>query len=1051
MKIKSFKPKFIQNTQAPQRGQFNVAVPQANVSVPQRAVSGHDVVRIISLGGVGNVQRNMFVYEYRDDIIIIDCGVSFPEEDMPGVDLVIPDISYLKDKKSKIRGILISHGHDDHIGGLPYIWPELDVPIYTQKLTAGFIKSKFDEHKLPKDKIHALTIDDKVKLGAFEASFYAVTHSVPDSTGIVLRTPIGTLIHQSDFKIDWTPVSGSVPDVGRIAQVGNEGVLFMSIDSLRVEKKGYTLSERAIEQTFKEFEETTKGKLMITTTSSNITRIQQAVNVAAKSGRKLALSGRSVESNFQVARDLGYLDVPAGLVIAQDEVKRFPDEKLMIIIAGSQGQPGSALSRVANFDHKYIQAKKDDTVIFSADPIPGSEVDQYALIDKLTQIGCRVYYSAMDSDLHVSVLPNTEVLVRDQEGRVKLEEIQNVDDNLEAYSFDRKYCMSSWRKAKKIEHNYSGQVYKITTKSGRSVEVTRGHSLFALQNCQINEIKSENLEIGDCLVIPKSLPDLELSQTIDFRTWMPKQKGYSQRDGFIYYCNVCIGPTELNVDQDFCRLLGYYLAEGSAPRHLSIVLNTQEQDLADEIKGLVSKLFKCSLRTEVRGNAQEITFGTPFLGKVFKGWFGQNATIKKIPDFTLRASEQAKLAFLGAYINGDGGIDKGNRHARIRIKTSSKKLASDLLYLFSSVGIIARFDHIQHNPSRMVGKYELRPTLSYVIRIQDKSYIQKLLPYLSEKFQTFFASYINSKNRRQNAQVFAPEALPIKELNLLDETHPKPNTTLAAIYNTLAKRSQLPQNFINRQIIERDAQIIGNPLIYYLSGDLLFDPIKKIEVSEYEGVVYDLSVPGPENFLGGFGGIFLHNSGHASQEEIKLMVNLAKPKYILPIGGTFRNIRGFQDMAVGLGYKPDQIMMTRDGDVIELGRNFYRIENSVNISNVYVDGLGVGDVGSIVLRDRQLMSEEGIVMVIVPLDIQHNRLVGSPEMISRGFVFEKASEELLEFGLEIVKNLIAEHTKPGSQAWDWKYLRAQIETNLEKFFYQETNRRPLILPVVVNL
>jgi ribonuclease J len=600
-KMRSFRPKKINSVLKPQvtganSGTENGFLKKATNFVTELRGSGgnHDVIKIISLGGVGNVQRNMFVYEYRNDIVLIDCGVGFPEEDMPGVDLVLPDISYLRDKKEKIRGIILSHGHDDHIGGLPYLWPELNVPIYTQKLTAGFIRSKFVEHKIPTDKIHALGIDETIRLGVFEISFYAVTHSVPDTTGIVMRTPIGILVHQSDFKIDWTPVSGSVPDVQTMARVGAEGVLYMTIDCLGVERAGYTLSEQRIEPEFEEVERNTKGRVLITTTSSNITRLQQAINVAAKSGRKVALVGRSMENNFQTARDLGYLDVPPGMVIAPDAVKRFPPEKLMILIAGSQGQPGSALSRVANFDHRFITASKGDSVVFSADPIPGSEVNQNTLIDKLNQIGCKVYYSALDSDLHVS--------------------------------------------------------------------------------------------------------------------------------------------------------------------------------------------------------------------------------------------------------------------------------------------------------------------------------------------------------------------------------------------------------------------------------------------------------------------------GHASREEIKLLVELFKPKIIMPIGGSFKNTKAFQEVAVELGYDEKNIILVRnDGDVVELSRGGFRIDQKIEIYNVYVDGLGVGDVGSIVLRDRQVMSEEGIVMVVIPLNKQHNQLVGKCEIVTRGFVFEQESQELIDRALSMVNQIVAEHVGRNAQGWDWKYLRTQIENNLEKYFYQETNRKPLILPTVINL
>ena len=359
-------------------------------------------LKVIPLGGVGDVTKNMYVYEYGDDIVIVDCGVGFPDDAMPGVDLVIPDISYLRDKKAKIRGILITHGHDDHIGGLPYIWPELDVPIYTQKLTAGFIRNKFIEHNLPKEKIVEVKIDQTLKLGVFDVSFYIVSHSIPDSTGIVLRTPVGTIIHQADFKIDWTPVSGQVTDVGQVAKLGSEGVNLLLIDCLRVDKPGFNKSEKSIEDSFEKASLETTGKLLITMTSSNVSRMQQAINVAQKLGRKVAVVGRSFENNFQVSRDLGYLHVPPGIIIAPDTIGSFAPKNVLVLIAGSQGQPSSSLVRAANEEHKQIKLKDGDSVVFSADPIPSTESAQNALIDALTRIGVNVYYSAITSDLHIS-------------------------------------------------------------------------------------------------------------------------------------------------------------------------------------------------------------------------------------------------------------------------------------------------------------------------------------------------------------------------------------------------------------------------------------------------------------------------------------------------------------------------------------------------------------------------------------------------------------------------------------------------------------------------
>jgi ribonuclease J len=563
--IKSFKPKFVP------------------------AQKGGQNIKIIPLGGVGDVTKNMYAYEYGNDILVIDCGVSFPDTEMRGVDLVIPDINYLRDKKNKVKAILITHGHDDHYGALPYIWPELNVPIYSQKLTCGLIKRKFEEHKLPKDKIKELKITDRLDLGAFKVSFYQVSHSVPDSTGIVLETPVGVIIHQSDFKIDWTPVNGQKTDVGRVAELGNKGVLMMAIDCLRSDRPGYTLSEKRIEPNFAKIEEETQGKLLITLITSNITRIQQALNVAVRSGRKVCLVGRSMENNFQVARDLGYLDVPPGLIIAQEEVKRFAPEKLMIIISGAFGQPGSALSRVSNGEHKFIQLSKQDTVLVSADPMPSTEEAQGVLIDNLSRFGCKVFYSASDPNLHVS--------------------------------------------------------------------------------------------------------------------------------------------------------------------------------------------------------------------------------------------------------------------------------------------------------------------------------------------------------------------------------------------------------------------------------------------------------------------------GHAASEELKLMINLAKPKFLMPIGGGFKHIRAFSQMCQDLGYKENQIVTLTEVQPIELSQDKFKILPPIPSQNIYVDGLGVGDVGSIVLRDRQHMSEEGIVVVVVTVDPGNGKIAGDPDLITRGFVFGDEANDLLDAGKEIVKSIFIDHHEG---RLDPRYVRNEIENHLQRFFYEETKRRPLILTVVVE-
>lgn len=553
-------------------------------------LSNNQTLKLIPLGGVGDVTKNMYVYEYGNDIIIIDCGVGFPDEGMPGVDLVIPDISYLRDKKEKIRAILITHGHEDHIGSLPYLWPELQVPIYTQRLTAGFIKNKFTEHNLPKNKIFEVKIDEKLTLGAFKVSFYQVSHSIPDSMGIVLETPVGTIIHQADFKIDWTPVSGQVTDVGAVAALGKQGVLLMMIDCLRVEKPGFNKSEKSIEATFEKAALETPGKLLITMTSSNVSRMQQAINVAGRQSRKVAMVGRSMEKNFQVARDLGYLHIPPGLIIAADEINSFSPNKLLLLVAGSQGQPGSSLARIANDDHKLVKLKERDSVIFSADPIPSTESAQSALIDSLSRLGVNVYYSAVNSDLHVS--------------------------------------------------------------------------------------------------------------------------------------------------------------------------------------------------------------------------------------------------------------------------------------------------------------------------------------------------------------------------------------------------------------------------------------------------------------------------GHAALEELRLMINLAKPKFLFPIGGTFKHMKAFANMAQDLGYAKDHVVDAEDGDILEIKKETVKLTGSIDVQNVYVDGLGVGDVGHIILRDRQKMNEEGVVVVVVSVDQHTGKLASDVDIISRGFVFEEMAKDILDQAKDVVKDALEKHSHKSS---DFRFVRKIIEEGLEKFFNETTERRPLILPVVVEI
>ncbi len=366
----------------------------------QRQASFGGKVRVLSLGGM-EVNRNMYVYETERDIIIVDCGIAFPDENMPGIDLIIPDITYLLDKKDKIRGIFLTHGHEDHRGSLPYILPELpSIPVYGTKLTIGLAKHKCEEAGLKVDFREGL-YGQPIGAGDFKVEFVHVTHSIPDAANLIITTPAGVIYHGSDFKFDWTPVDNFPTDVQRIAEVGKQGILCLLSDCLRVEKSGYTLSERMIEETFEQQIQKCKGKFIMTTTSSNISRIQQAINVAQRHGRKVAFAGRSMEQNAETAVKLGFLTLPRQIIIKAEQVNALPPNQVMVLATGAQGQDNAALSRIANGEHK-IRITEGDMVIFSQDPIPGSENAVDELINTLFRVGAEVYYSGILDDLHVS-------------------------------------------------------------------------------------------------------------------------------------------------------------------------------------------------------------------------------------------------------------------------------------------------------------------------------------------------------------------------------------------------------------------------------------------------------------------------------------------------------------------------------------------------------------------------------------------------------------------------------------------------------------------------
>ena len=360
-------------------------------------------VRIAFLGGLNEVGKNMTLYECGDDMILVDCGLAFPEPDMLGVDLVIPDFTYVEQNVNKIKGIFITHGHEDHIGGLAYLLQRVNIPVYGTKLTIGLIENKLREHKiLDIAKLNVIKPKDKIKLGFFEVEAIHVNHSIPDALALAINTPAGLILQTGDFKIDTTPIDGDVIDLARIAKLGEKGVLCLLADSTNAQRPGYTASERTVGESFARLFQKADGKrLIVATFASNIHRVQQIIDVAKSVGRKVALSGRSLENVVETASKLGYLNVPEGILVSIDSVSRYPHDKLVIITTGSQGEPMSALYRMAFSEHRRVEIGTGDYVIISATPIPGNEKTVGKVVDELLKRGAEVVYEKM-YDVHVS-------------------------------------------------------------------------------------------------------------------------------------------------------------------------------------------------------------------------------------------------------------------------------------------------------------------------------------------------------------------------------------------------------------------------------------------------------------------------------------------------------------------------------------------------------------------------------------------------------------------------------------------------------------------------
>ena len=359
-------------------------------------------LKIIALGGLDEIGKNITVFEYEDEIILVDCGLEFPDDDMLGVDLVIPDFTYLVKNQDKIKGLFITHGHEDHIGSIPYLLKEVNIPIYATRLTAKLIEHKLEEHKLLSSaKINVVEQGQTINAGKMQVEFIRSSHSIPDACMLAIHTPAGIVIHTGDFKVDYTPIDGQKMDLGRLAELGDKGVLALLSDSTNAERKGFTMSERTIGPVFDKLFEGCKKRIVVATFASNVHRVQQIVNSAVKYGRKVAVSGRSMINMIEAARELNYIDAPDDIFIDIDLIKNYNDEQLVIMTTGSQGETMSALTRMANGEHKKVTLTSNDLVIISANPIPGNEKSVSKVIDQLMKIGVEVVYSAL-ADVHVS-------------------------------------------------------------------------------------------------------------------------------------------------------------------------------------------------------------------------------------------------------------------------------------------------------------------------------------------------------------------------------------------------------------------------------------------------------------------------------------------------------------------------------------------------------------------------------------------------------------------------------------------------------------------------
>ena len=441
-------------------------------------------LRVIPLGGLHEIGKNMTVLEYGNDIMIIDCGMAFPDDEMLGIDVVIPDFSYLVANSDKIRGLVITHAHEDHIGAIPYLLQKLNVPIYSTRLTLGFIKNKLKEHKVEAD-LHEISPGDEIRLGVFRVEAIHTTHSVADSLALCIDTPVGKVFHTGDFKIDYTPVDGEPLDLNRLAALGDEGVLLLMADSTNAARKGYTPSEKQVGIALNNIFASTKKRIIIAIFASNVHRAQRIIDMAVANGRKVAISGRSMENMVRIAEELGYLDIPDGTLVEMNKIKNIPDDKLVIMTTGSQGEPMSALARMANSMHRQVQIRPGDMVILSSTAVPGNEKMVSNVVNSLMEKGAEVIYNDI-AETHVS-------------GHASSEELKLIHTLLRPSFFmpvhgEMKHLMAHAQIAESLGLDKSRILLGA---NGDVFELTRGKAKKAKETVHAGAVMVDGLGIGD--------------------------------------------------------------------------------------------------------------------------------------------------------------------------------------------------------------------------------------------------------------------------------------------------------------------------------------------------------------------------------------------------------------------------------------------------------------------------------------------------------------------------------------------------------------------------